>query len=61
MLYNNLTPGNGMNKKDLFLGFIIGIATTILGSYLFITFFTDFKFIADYWPPVDVGAISLCI
>ena len=46
MLYNNLTPGNGMNKKDLFLGFIIGIATTILGSYLFITFFTDFKFIA---------------
>ena len=35
-----------MNKKDLLLGFLIGFATTLLGSYLFITFFTDFKFIA---------------
>jgi hypothetical protein len=35
-----------MNKKELLLGFLIGIATTLLGSYLFITFFTEFKFIA---------------
>jgi hypothetical protein len=35
-----------MNKKDVLLGFLIGIATTLLGSYLFITFFTEFKFIA---------------
>ncbi|MBC7749408.1 MAG: hypothetical protein H7Z76_12675 [Methylotenera sp.] len=35
-----------MNKKDLLLGFVIGIATTLLGSYLFITFFSEFKFIA---------------
>jgi len=35
-----------MNKKDLLLGFVIGITTTLLGSYLFITFFTEFKFIA---------------
>ena len=35
-----------MNKKDLLLGFLIGFATTLLGSYLFITLFTDFKFIA---------------
>ena len=35
-----------MNKKDLLLGFLIGIATTLLGSYIFITFFTEFKFIA---------------
>ena len=35
-----------MNKKDLFVGFLIGIASTILGSYIFITFFTDFNFIA---------------
>jgi len=33
-----------MNKKDLLLGFVIGITTTLLGSYLFITFFTEFKF-----------------
>lgn len=35
-----------MNKKELLLGFLIGIATTLLGSYLFITFFSEFKFIA---------------
>jgi hypothetical protein len=46
MRYNNLTPGNGMNKTDLFIGFLIGFATTLLGSYIFITFFTEFNFIA---------------
>lgn len=35
-----------MNKKDLLLGFLIGFVSTLLGSYLFITFFTDFRFIA---------------
>ncbi|MFV5684777.1 hypothetical protein ACM55I_04955 [Flavobacterium sp. GB2R13] len=34
-----------MNKIDLLTGFIIGILASILGSYLFITFFTDFTFI----------------
>lgn len=31
-----------MNKADLLIGFIIGIFTSLLGSYLFITFFTTF-------------------
>ncbi|MCC9062915.1 hypothetical protein [Flavobacterium piscisymbiosum] len=31
-----------MNKKDLLIGFIVGIFTALLGSYLFITFFTKF-------------------
>ena len=31
-----------MNKKDILLGFIIGIFTSLLGSYMFITFFTKF-------------------
>ena len=35
-----------MNKKDVLLGFLIGIATTLIGSYLFITFFTEFTFVA---------------
>ena len=35
-----------MNKKDLLLGFLLGLASTLLGAYLFITFFTDFRFIA---------------
>ena len=45
MQHKNLTPGIGMNKTDLLIGFIIGIIASILGSYLFITFFTDFDFI----------------
>ena len=35
-----------MNKTDLFLGILIGFATTLIGSYIFITFFTAFNFIA---------------
>lgn len=31
-----------MNKTDILIGFIIGIFTSLLGSYLFITFFTTF-------------------
>ena len=31
-----------MNKKELLIGFIVGIFTSLLGSYLFITFFTQF-------------------
>ena len=31
-----------MNKKDIFIGFIIGIFTSLVGIYLFITFFTEF-------------------
>ena len=35
-----------MNKVDLFIGFVIGILASILGSYLFITLFTNFDFIS---------------
>lgn len=35
-----------MNKIDLLAGFLIGFATTVVGSYIFITFFTEFQFIA---------------
>lgn len=31
-----------MNKKKILIGFIIGIFTALLGSYLFVTFFTKF-------------------
>jgi uncharacterized membrane protein len=33
-----------MSKKDLLIGFVIGILASILGSYIFIAFFTDFDF-----------------
>jgi hypothetical protein len=45
MLHNNLIPGIGMNKIDLLTGFIIGILASILGSFIFITFFTDYTFL----------------
>jgi hypothetical protein len=35
-----------MNKIDLVSGFILGLAAALLGVYLFITFFTNFTFIA---------------
>lgn len=35
-----------MNKIDLLTGFIIGILASFLGSFIFITFFTNFSFIA---------------
>jgi hypothetical protein len=31
-----------MDKKELIIGFFVGIFTSLLGSYLFITFFTKF-------------------
>jgi hypothetical protein len=34
-----------MNKIDLLIGFIIGVLASILGSYLFITFFTNYTFL----------------
>jgi len=35
-----------MDKKDLIIGFAVGIVACVLGVFLFITFFTDFDFIA---------------
>jgi hypothetical protein len=34
-----------MNKTDLFIGFVIGILASFVGTYLFVTLFTDFNFI----------------
>jgi len=45
MQSNNLTPGNGMNKTALLLGFIIGILASILGSYIYLTLFLNLDFI----------------
>lgn len=48
---------NSKNKKDLFIGFVIGLMASILGSFLFVILLTDFdisngmqsiKIIKDY-------------
>jgi hypothetical protein len=46
MPLNNSIPGSGMNKIDLLIGFVIGIISALLGSYLFILFFTNFDFVS---------------
>lgn len=33
-----------MSKKDIIVGFIIGVLACVLGTFLFIFFFTDFDF-----------------
>lgn len=33
-----------MQKKDIFIGFILGILGAMFGVFLFITFFTDYSF-----------------
>ena len=35
-----------MSKKEIVIGFLIGIIASVLGSYLFITVFTNFNFIS---------------
>jgi len=50
-----------MAKKDLLIGFIIGIITSILGSYLFITFFTDFDFISGIHSMKSEGKLGKLI
>lgn len=34
-----------MNKIDLFYGLLIGLIASLLGTFLFMTFFTDYEFI----------------
>lgn len=35
-----------MSKKEIIIGFLIGILASVLGCFIFIIFFTDFNFIA---------------
>jgi hypothetical protein len=36
-----------MEKKELFIGFFIGIIAAIIGTFLFLIAFTEFRSIAD--------------
>jgi hypothetical protein len=50
-----------MTKIDLIIGFIIGIIASILGSYLFITFFTDFDFMSGIHSMKSEGKLGKLI
>lgn len=50
-----------MTKKKLLLGFIIGILASVLGSFLFITFFTEFDFITGIQSMKSEGKLGKLI
>lgn len=50
-----------MNKKDLFIGFTIGIIACFLGVFLFITLFTDFDFISGVQSMKSEGKLGKLI
>ncbi|MFV5687075.1 hypothetical protein ACM55M_00425 [Flavobacterium sp. ZT3R25] len=50
-----------MNKIDLLTGFVIGILASILGSYLFITFFTEFNFVNGMYIMQSEGKLGKII
>jgi len=50
-----------MNKKDIIIGFTIGVLACILGIFLFITFFTDFDFMTGIKSMKAEGKLSKLI
>ena len=50
-----------MNKIELLIGFIIGILASVIGSYIFITFFTDFDFTAGIYAMKSEGKLGKLI
>ena len=50
-----------MNKRDILIGFIIGIMACVLGIFLFITFFTDFDFITGIQSMKSEGKLGKLI
>jgi len=50
-----------MNKKDIIIGFVIGLIACILGIFLFITFFTDFDFLTGVQSMKSEGKLGKLI
>ena len=50
-----------MSKIDLLLGFGIGILASLIGCFLFITFFTDFNFLDGIQAMKSEGKIGKLI
>jgi hypothetical protein len=50
-----------MNKMELLIGFVIGILASLIGIFIFITFFTDFDFIAGIQAMKSEGKIGKLI
>ena len=49
------------HKRDLIIGFAVGIIACVLGIFLFITFFTDFDFIVGIQSMKSEGKLGKLI
>jgi hypothetical protein len=50
-----------MNKIEIVIGFLIGLVTSLLGSYLFIVFFTDFDLVTGVQTMKSQGSLGKLI
>ncbi|OCB75200.1 hypothetical protein [Flavobacterium crassostreae] len=50
-----------MNKKELLYGFLLGVLGTLLGSYLFVTLFTEYSFWIGFQIMKSQGALGKLI
>ena len=50
-----------MNKKDLFIGFVLGLIACFFGIFLFIAFFTDLDFMSGIQSMKSEGKLSKLI
>jgi hypothetical protein len=50
-----------MNKKDIIIGFAIGVMACVLGVFLFVSFFTNFDFIAGIQSMKSEGKLGKLI
>ncbi len=50
-----------MNKIDLLIGFVLGLLTSLLGSFLFIELFTDFDFVTGVQTMKSQGTLGKLI
>jgi hypothetical protein len=61
MLCNNLTLGNGMDKKQFFVGGLLGFMGTFLGCLLYLSIFTNYNFKEGFTILNSQGALGKLI
>ena len=50
-----------MNKKDLIIGFLIGIVGAVVGCFIFLEFFTEYGFIKGFTVMKNAGILNKVI
>lgn len=58
MLFKTLTTGIYMHKKELIIGFVVGIIANIVGTLLYILLFSDFGIKDTFIAAIEQGHIG---